>query len=151
MENKVLQTLIEAVARTLDVAFGLPVYQNQVAQGFEQPGFFIQTPEATRKRRRGQRYFQQISLEVLCFPAEDGDNRELTLRAEKLYDLLELLALPEGPPWNGGTLRGLEMRHRIEDGVLCFFVTYRFYLWRDSEEIYMETVKMDFKTDDEKG
>jgi len=54
MENKVLQTLIEAVARTLDVAFGLPVYQNQVAQGFEQPGFFIQTPEATRKRRRGR-------------------------------------------------------------------------------------------------
>ena len=145
MENKVLQTLIEAVAGALTGEFGCPVYQNDVAQGFEQPSFFLKTSETSRKRRRGQRYFQQVPLEILCFPTEDGDNQELTLRAEKLYDLLELLPLPEGPPWNGGTLRGVEMRHRIEDGVLQFFVTYRFYLWWDRADIYMETVKMDFK------
>lgn len=144
MESSVLQTLIEAAAGVLTGEFGWPVYQNDVAQGFEQPCFFIKTLECHRKRRRGSRYFQQVPFEILCFPAKDGDNRELTLRAEKLYDLLELLPLPEGPPWNGGTLRGVEMRHRIEDGVLSFFVTYRFYLWRDREEIYMETVKMDF-------
>lgn len=146
MGNSILQGVIEAAARRLGEAFRCPVYQDDISQGFEQPSIFLLPLEPSRRLWAGGRYIQEFPLDVTCFPSEDGNSRELTLWADRLYDELELLPLPEGLPLNGETLRGTGMRHRVEDGVLHFFVTYRFFLEREAEKINMEEMEHSEKT-----
>ena len=72
-----------------------------------------------------------VPLDVHFFASRDGDYGELSRMAGELPGVLEVAELPGGP------VRGREMRWRIEDGVLHFFVTYTVFLVRREEKTDM--------------
>lgn len=125
--------VIKAVSAALNAAFGdgYRYYRDPVQQGARPPCFFIAPLEPSLRPQLGPRSRMDVPLDVHFFASRDGDYGELSRMAGKLPAALEVVELPGGP------VRGREMRWRIEDGVLHFFVTYTVFLVRQEEKTDM--------------
>lgn len=102
---------------------GIKIYGEPIAQGFEEPCFYVKLLEASHEKAVGRRYVRTHSFDVHYF---DATNAALHARAEELYDCLEHITTQAG-----ALLRGRGMSHEIVDGVLHFFVQYDVHVMRE--------------------
>lgn len=105
----------------------LPVYDEAVEQGMEQPCFFVLLLESSQAREIDRRYRRFNSFDVHYFPDRDAEapREACELMAERLYSEIEYVRGVEGG------YRGTGMRHEIVDGGLHFFVQYNVHLFRE--------------------
>lgn len=119
----------------------LPVYDERVEQGMQQPCFFVLLMESSQAREINRRYKRFHPFDVHFFPDRDAaaQREACELMAERLYSEIEYIRGTEGG------YRGTGMRHEIVDGVLHFFVQFNFHVFRERDP----EVKMQIMT--EKG
>ena len=131
--------VVAAVSTALHTVFGdgCRCYQDPVPQGAQTPCFFLGILEPSVKPLLGVRSRLEVPMDLQYFPEQEGSHKELTETAGKLPGALEVVELPGGP------VRGREMRWRIEDGVLHFFVTYTVFLMRQEEKIDMGEIAVE--------
>ena len=135
-----INEIIKGVSMKLNATFGAgyKIYQNDVEQGLEEPGFFIQVLKPDISPLQKNRFMNRNPLDVHYFPTSGRNNAELFTMAEDLMECLEFITLP-----NGDVLHGTSMSYEVEDGVLHFFVNFNLTLSRPSEETPMETLDVD--------
>lgn len=119
-----------AISIQLYQVFGYEIYSKRVEQGLEEPCFFIQVLSPSRKQIIGNRYFLEVSIDVLYFPSVQGDNDELDEVGSSLFNDLEYITMV-----NGDQLRGTKMSYEKFDGVLHFFVSYGMFVKRVEEPL----------------
>ncbi len=102
---------------------GTKIYGESIAQGFQEPCFYVKLLEASHEKAVDRRYVRTHSFDVHYF---DTTNAALHGMAEQLYDCLEQITTPAG-----ALLRGRAMRHEIQDAVLHFFVQYDLHVMRE--------------------
>ncbi|WP_438497166.1 phage tail terminator family protein [Paenibacillus sp. IHBB 3054] len=115
----------------------LPVYDEAVEQGMQQPCFFVLLMESSQNREISRRYRRFNSFDVHYFPHKDAaaPREECELMAERLYSEIEYVRGLEGG------YRGTGMRHEIVDGVLHFFVQYNYHVIRTKDpDIKMQSM-----------
>ncbi len=101
------------------------IYTNNVEQGLEFPCFFIKELPSNRKGLLCNRYENELNL-VIHVMLEEPTMEELNDIADRLYEL-EYISLT-----NGDILRGTDMKTEISDGVLLFFVTYKYFTYKET-------------------
>lgn len=112
-----------------------PIYTDGVGQGIEEPCFFVNLLEPSRKPMLGGRSFQQNGFCIQYFPEDLPQRSEkLNAVADCLMDEMEFITLQDG-----SQLRGSGCSYRVTDGVLSFFVNYNLFLVRKAEK--EETMK----------
>ncbi|WP_438491023.1 phage tail terminator family protein [Paenibacillus sp. IHBB 3054] len=115
----------------------LPVYDEAVEQGMQQPCFFVLLIESSQNREINRRYRRFNPFDVHYFPHKDAaaPREECELMAERLYSEIEYVRGSEGG------YRGTGMRHEIVDGVLHFFVQYNYHVIRTKDpDIKMQSM-----------
>ena len=138
-----LNEIIKGISMALNTAFGdeYEIFQNDVEQGLEEPGFFIQVLKPELSPLLGRRSMKRNPLDVMYFPKATGNNAEMITVAETLMECLTQISLP-----NGDLLHGTSMNYEIVDDVLHFMVNFNLPLIRPYEETYMETLETDVGT-----
>ncbi len=127
------QTLINAVSQSIDSAFGeCEIYEDEPEQGLNEPCFLIVLIESSSKWVMGNRYEAFHSFDIHYFPKENKAGKMYQV-ADALCSLLEYIKTEEG------MIRGENLRSKIQDGVLHFFVDYKFFTMKHVErEGFME-------------
>ena len=138
-----LNEIIKGISMALNTAFGdkYEIFQNDIEQGLEEPGFFIQVLKPDLSPLVGQRSMKHNPFDVMYFPTAPGNNAEMFTVAETLMECLTLISLP-----NGDLLHGTGMNYEVVDGVLHFMVNFNLTLIRPEDETYMETLETDIGT-----
>ena len=107
------------------------IYSEEIKQGFEEPCFYIKELRTNQDRELGNRYRRGHSYDIHYFPNPNSETKNADLRkmAETLYDQMEYIEVAGRP------LMGLDMNHRIVDGILHFFVKYPMFIYKEIEFI----------------
>lgn len=120
----------DAISIRLNQVFGYEIYSKDVQQGLQEPCFFIQVLNPSRKQIIGNRYFLDVLFDILYFPSVQGNNDELDEVGSSLFNDLEYITMV-----NGDQLRGTKMSYEKFDGVLHFFVSYGMFVKRIEEPL----------------
>ena len=111
------------------------IYTNSVKQGLEKPCFFIKILPSSKKKLIGNRYENELNL-VIHSMLEEGNMEEFNNISDSLYELEYITLL------NKDILKGYDMKTEISDGVLLFFITYKFFTYKNAvRETDMEEIK----------
>lgn len=115
-----ISELIDGISIKINEAFGdgYRIYSEIVAQGLQEPCFFISALDPSLKQLLGNRHRAQNPFVVHFFPAGSDKNIECHRIAMSLYAVLERISFAGAP------VRGTQMRYTISDEVLQFFVSY---------------------------
>lgn len=133
--------LYDAIAARLHTLTGYPCYYDYVPQNAVYPCFSIRLIDSEQHPDLNRRYLREHSFEILCFPSESGEikdiNTEVYAWTPKLFLALEYIKIATGE-----LLRGTDMSYKVVDDVLQFLVSYDFFILkeRDPEE-KMRTLK----------
>lgn len=133
--------IIDGVSIKINGLFGdeYTIHTNGVKQGLEMPCFFIKSLPSSKKKLIGNRYENTTNL-VIHTMLEDSEDKEEKLNniADSLYELEYITLL------NEDILKGYDMKIEISDGVLLFFITYKYFTYKEiQEETEMENVSVD--------
>ncbi len=126
-----INDIIDGVSVKIDRLFGdeYTIYTNNVKQGLEMPCFFIKSLPSSKQKLIGNRYENTTNLVIHAMLKDSKDIIEkLNDIAEKLYELeyIELL--------NKDLLKGYDMKTEISDEVLLFFVTYKYFTYKEVQK-----------------
>lgn len=135
----------KAVISKLNSCFPSPeyrIYGEEIAQGFQEPCFFIKLFPIEQTQVMGRRYLRKHLFDIHYFPESDNANDDMHDMAEQLYEAMEYIG-------SNALMRGTKMKHEIHDGVLHFFVEFNFHVRKHVEEIKMRTLEgVEFETRD---
>ena len=110
------------------------IYTDSVKQGLKMPCFFIKELPSNKKRLVGNRFENELNL-VIHTMLEEENIEQLNNIADKLYELEYITLI------NGDILKGINMKTEISDGVLLFFVTYKYFTYKEvQKETEMENI-----------
>ena len=140
--------IIEAIATALNGEFGeeYTVYAEDVKQGLSEPCFFISCINPSDRQIMGNanrhflasRYYRENRFCIQYFPLEENNGRQESYdKAERLFGCLEEINA------DGDIIRGTDMNFEYTDGILSFFVSYNFFVYRTREPTVMEKFERD--------
>ena len=140
--------IIEAIAAALNGQFGeeYTVYAEDVKQGLSEPCFFISCINPSDRQLMGNanrhflasRYYRENRFCIQYFPLEENNGRQESYdKAERLFGCLEEINA------DGDIIRGTDMNFEYTDGILSFFVSYNFFVYRTREPTVMEKFERD--------
>ena len=135
--------IIEAIAAALNGEFGeeYAVYAEEVKQGLSEPCFFISCINPSDRQLMGNanrhflaaRYYRENRFCIQYFPLEENNGRQESYdKAERLFGCLEEINA------DGDIIRGTDMNFEYTDGILSFFVSYNFFVYKTREPTVME-------------
>ena len=135
--------IIEAIAAALNGEFGeeYTVYAEEVKQGLSEPCFFISCINPSDRQLMGNanrhflaaRYYRENRFCIQYFPLEENNGRRESYdKAERLFGCLEEINA------DGDIIRGTDMNFEYTDGILSFFVSYNFFVYKTREPTVME-------------
>lgn len=140
--------IIEAIAAALNGEFGeeYTVYAEEVKQGLSEPCFFVSCINPSDRQLMGNanrhflaaRYYRENRFCIQYFPLDENNGRRESYdKAERLFGCLEEISA------YGDIIRGTDMNFEYTDGVLSFFVSYNFFVYRTREPTVMEKFERD--------
>lgn len=143
-----INSIVEAVGTALHEKFGekCTIYAEETKQGFSTPCFFISCINPSDRQLLGNanchylasRYYRENRFCIQYFPIDENNGRQESYDVtERLFDCLEEITV-EGDP-----LRGTKMNFEYVDGVLSFFVSYNFFVYKTREPTLMGELKRD--------
>ncbi len=119
--------IIDGVSIKLNELFGekYTIYTNNVKQGLQFPCFFIKTLPSNKKKLIGNRYENELNL-VIHMMLEEENLEEFNNISDRIYELEYIILL------NGDMLKGYNMKIEISDGVLLYFITYKYFTYNET-------------------
>ncbi|MGO4498812.1 DUF6838 family protein [Paenibacillus sp. 2RAB27] len=121
------QDILNGIIGKLDVlAPDLPIYTEQVKQGFVQPAFFVMQLNSGQKKELNNRSFRSLLFNVHFFPDADSLTKKSDCRAmaERLYEALQFIVAI-------GPIRTNDLKYEIIDDVLHFFLRVGLHLLQE--------------------
>lgn len=134
-----IDKLIKGISTALYNEFGdgYTIYDGELKQGMKKPCFFVLCVESAQNLFLGQRYRHEHKFCIHFFADKDVfPATSLHEIAERLYGCLEHIEVD-------GLYHGMKMSHEISDGVLLFFVSYNFYVYKIVDLVRMGSLKID--------
>lgn len=143
-----VNSIIDAVGAALNEKFGddYTVYAEEIKQGLTEPCFFISCINPSDRQMLGNsnchflasRYYRENRFCIQYFPLDENNGRQESYGiAERLFGCLEEIAV------EGDLLRGTNMNFEYVDGILSFFVSYNFFVYKARDPILMGELKRD--------
>lgn len=117
-----------AITQALDTAFGYTARIDGVEQELNPPCFLVEKVQGGQKKEIGNRYKNNNYFDIKYFTETENPALEFLEVEEKLYNCLEYIEI-EGNP-----TKGTDMKGRVIDGVLHFFVNYNFHVFRQTPQ-----------------
>lgn len=125
-----IHTIMEAVCMALRTEFGegYGICMEKAGQDVKAPYFSIQCLDSSRELFRGKRYHSHNQFGIRYVPLSQEDrNGECYSVLDRLYPCLEYIQA-------GRLVRGTQMRGKVADGILEFFVQYDCFVYEAEEE-----------------
>ena len=124
----------QEVIKKLDSLYSdIPIYGEEVPQGFKEPSFFVKILTGSHDREFNVRYKRSYSFNIHYF---EETNKECEAMAKQLYENMEYLS--------NNVARGFNMHHETVNRVLHFFVDYSVFLIKEIEQYpKMSTLEVD--------
>lgn len=118
------------------------IESNAVKQGLRPPAFLVFLVSAGQTAHPNSRWRCTPRFEVVHFPQKGRE--ECYSTADLLCDILETISLP-----SGDKIRGTDIDFSVVDGLLHFFVSYPYFMYRQKDQEAMDEVQVTTTT--EKG
>ena len=133
-----LNNIIDGICEKLYSEFGsgYEIYTEEVQQNLTEPCFSVVLLNPSMKQVLGKRYKRNNQFCIHYFPQSQNEARnECFAVQERLFDCLEYITV------DGDLTMGTGMHGEMSDGVLCFFVNYDMYVYKQEvAEPNMETI-----------
>ena len=139
--NEIIQGIANKIALLYKDKGQYPIYTDRKLQNLEKPCFFIKVLNGEEKKEIGlkDRFYRgdvmrNTSLEedllsiVIIGYAMDEDTEVLNDMSDTLYEL-EYIELSDK-----SKIRADKLNHKIEDGILHFFIDYKLFIKKDINE-----------------
>lgn len=126
MINGVLQGIVDALSE--EFGEGYEIYTSKIEQGLKEPCFFVRCINATNNLFRGKRRTTTNQFVIQYFPQDDVD-----LYEESNYIFERILYATEYIKVDNDIIRGIGVRHPINDDTLMVMVNYDFPIYRLQE------------------
>lgn len=123
--------IIEGISVALDAAFKKSVHKERIMQGTED-SFFIECVDPTREQFLGNRYYYESTFCIHFFPKHGVDLYSI---GDEMFEVLEIIGIEN-------KMNGTEMKYKIDEDVLHFFVTYKTFVRKTNIEETMEKIKI---------
>lgn len=143
-----MNLIIEAVGAALHEEFGedCTIYAEETKQGLKTPCFFISCINPSDRQLMGNanchylasRYYRENRFCIQYFPRDENNGRKESYDVtERLFGCLEVITV------DGDPLRGTTMQFEYVDGILSFFVSYNFFVYKTRKPTLMGDLKRD--------
>ena len=130
------EDILDGISLAIAAAFpGYPVYgDSRVRQGLEAPCFFVGLGEYSRRPLPCEFFEVRQAVDVVYFPQEREDYKEMWRLGPRMLPLLGELSLPDGT-----VIRGTALRCDIVDGLMHMRAVYKLRLqYMENPEIMEE-------------
>lgn len=116
--------LIEGISNTLQEKWDISVKTDSLKNvELEKPYFLINIPSSEEKTLMGNRCVRQIQVDIKYYPDETKEASECYEVAEQLYDLMDIVLLPDE-----SYARGQNKKFEFTDGVIIFHTDFDFIM-----------------------
>ncbi len=134
-----INPIIAGISNVLYETFGYENFKNEILQDLKPPCFYISCMEQKTKKYIGTRNLRKNQFVIQYFPHTDDRKGECYDVGEKMLECLEVIHV------DGFLLRGTEMKFKIVDGVLHFFVDYDAFSHKEEQKETMELMRSDIR------
>jgi hypothetical protein len=136
MNNEVILAVVKALNEEFNADDKYEIYSEEIKQDLKEPAFFIQLLNPSVRGYLGKRYLNQLHILIQYFPkSATAYQAECVDIGERLQWLLEWITCAG----DDAPIQGTNMHHEITDGVLNFFVDYKFTIRKVEDETPMES------------
>lgn len=118
--------LIEGIKQILQKEWNIQVNTDNTE--IDKPNFKISVPYSDEKSLMGDRCVRQIQVDICYNPDENSSLIECYGIAERLFEVLDIVPLPDG-----GNARGQNKKFEFTDGVVIFHAGFDFILTMEKE------------------
>lgn len=118
--------LIEGIRQILQEEWNIPIYTDNSEA--DKPNFLLSVPYSEEKSLMGNRCTRQIQLDIRYHPDDIGNLNECYRIAERLFEVTDIVPLPDG-----GNARGQNKKFEFTDGVIIFHANFDFILTVEKE------------------
>ena len=118
------------IASVLFKSFKYPIYIDEIKADAQFPCFVIETLNTEQTHIMDIRYSRRNDFDIMFFISDDdyieAQQEQINPITEDLYFDLEYITLSDG-----SLLNGIDMSHRVTDGILHFKVSYEYHILRN--------------------
>lgn len=114
-----IQILNGIVSRLSEIDSTVPIYTEQIKQGFSQPAFFVMQINSNEAKGLNRRSERSLLFDIHFFPHRDSLTQKSDCRkiAEQLYERLRYIET------TGGIVRSNGQRYEVIEDVLHFYIS----------------------------
>ena len=118
------------IASVLFKSFKYPIYIDEIKSDAQFPCFVIETLNTEQTHIMDIRYERRNDFDIMFFISDDdyieAQQEQINPITEDLYFDLEYITLSDG-----SLLNGIDMSHRVTDGILHFKVSYEYHILKN--------------------
>ena len=118
------------IASVLFKSFKYPIYIDEIKADAQFPCFVIETLNTEQTHLLDIRYERRNDFDIMFFISDDdyieAQQEQINPITEDLYFDLEYITLSDG-----SLLNGIDMSHRVTDGILHFKVSYEYHILKN--------------------
>lgn len=122
-----INEILDGIAKSLFNSFKYPIYIDEIKSDAQFPCFVIETLNTEQTHIMDVRYNRRNDFDIMFFISDDdyieSQKEQINPVTESLYFDLEYITLSDG-----SLLNGIDMSHRITDGILHFKVSYEYHI-----------------------
>lgn len=129
-----INEILNGISSALFNSFKYPIYIDEIKADAQFPCFVIETLNTEQTHIMDIRYQRRNDFDIMFFISDDDyiedQQEQINPITEDLYFDLEYITLSDG-----SLLNGIDMSHRVTDGILHFKVSYEYHI--------LKTIKRD--------
>ena len=128
-----INEIIDGIAKSLFNSFKYPIYIDEIKSDAQFPCFVIETLNTEQTHIMDIRYSRRNDFDIMFFISDDdyieAQQEQINPITEDLYFDLEYITLSDG-----SLLNGIDMSHRVTDGILHFKVSYEYHILKTKQD-----------------